>query len=775
MKKILSILLAVIIMATSCACALTVFAADDCSKGHTVTKWYNNSKNNHLGYCDECGATVKKAHELQKIGESEKATCLKDGYTRYECAYCSYAVSADTVTRLGHDIVSVTYDYDENNDGKFDDLDVYYEKTIDCRNEGCDFVTEKGTIGASNYCPGCEKHTLLKKTIVSATCQSVSYTIYYCSNPECESEFRINAENLADHRYTSKPTAPTCTEEGYTEYTCIFCGGSYQDEFIPAKGHTMNAPGGVYDYVYNVEGVDKCQITGTCADCGKSVVEVKNNTPAEKCDGCDKGISSKRITMPVSCEDSAQIEINCATCGTYNVTALPVGHSIKTATYLYNDDGTVDVTVECYDCNVTTTEETEYLDDQNCVKCSTKIQKRVVVSPTCSTNGYVKVTCPECGIYTESAKSSLSHAATFAEWSFDRSAGILTFKADCQRDGCDGHTYKAAIGTSGKCGRCGRDALLSKKVMYSTCTSEGYTEANCSYCGLLNNYDPKDILPHNDISSEIKATCTIGGCVKNTCKNCLYTTETKKTDPLGHTGGVTALRYNSSTGKKTTEGYCDRCSEFYKKESSIQYGENICTKCGGATIMSKAIVKPDCGSGTNGYTVINCEKCVSYETDIITAKHNYGAWVTTLEPTCVEAGQQERVCAICDSIQIDIIPANQTSDGRPKHQYVLMVKGYPATCTEDGLSDEMYCASCGEYKKSEVIPATGHAKDPDSMNPDFCSRCNSYVIGEGDTSIPCDCICHNRDGLAAFFFKILLFFCQILNINQKCDCGRVHY
>ena len=37
--------------------------------------------------------------------------------------------------------------------------------------------------------------------------------------------------------YTQKVTAPTCTEKGYTTYTCE-CGDSYVDNYVDAKGHT---------------------------------------------------------------------------------------------------------------------------------------------------------------------------------------------------------------------------------------------------------------------------------------------------------------------------------------------------------------------------------------------------------------------------------------------------------------------------------------------------------------------------------------------------------
>lgn len=41
------------------------------------------------------------------------------------------------------------------------------------------------------------------------------------------------------HSYTSNVTAPTCTEKGYTTYTCD-CGDTYQGDETAATGHTYN-------------------------------------------------------------------------------------------------------------------------------------------------------------------------------------------------------------------------------------------------------------------------------------------------------------------------------------------------------------------------------------------------------------------------------------------------------------------------------------------------------------------------------------------------------
>lgn len=45
--------------------------------------------------------------------------------------------------------------------------------------------------------------------------------------------------DVHEHSYTSKVTNPTCTEKGYTTYTCA-CGESYVDNYVKAKGHNYD-------------------------------------------------------------------------------------------------------------------------------------------------------------------------------------------------------------------------------------------------------------------------------------------------------------------------------------------------------------------------------------------------------------------------------------------------------------------------------------------------------------------------------------------------------
>ena len=68
------------------------------------------------------------------------------------------------------------------------------------------------------------------------------------------------------HTYTSEVTEPTCTERGYTTYTCVRCGESYVSDYTDALGHNYEA---VVTKPTRKEGG---YTTYTCKVCGHSYV-----------------------------------------------------------------------------------------------------------------------------------------------------------------------------------------------------------------------------------------------------------------------------------------------------------------------------------------------------------------------------------------------------------------------------------------------------------------------------------------------------------------------
>lgn len=80
-------------------------------------------------------------------------------------------------------------------------------------------------------------HNYIISQDVQASCMTPGYTEYYCTN--CYESYVEQTAYATGHSYTSYLIEPTMDSEGYTIYTCIFCGNSYSADFVP-KLERMN-------------------------------------------------------------------------------------------------------------------------------------------------------------------------------------------------------------------------------------------------------------------------------------------------------------------------------------------------------------------------------------------------------------------------------------------------------------------------------------------------------------------------------------------------------
>lgn len=108
-------------------------------------------------------------------------------------------------------------------------------------------------------------HSYTSEITTAPTCTTSGIRTYTCS--ECGESYTeyiaptghtdSNGDNYCDtcgtyiepshtHNYTSVVTAPTCTEQGYTTYTCSGCGDTYKANYTDALGHSFIELGSVY-------------------------------------------------------------------------------------------------------------------------------------------------------------------------------------------------------------------------------------------------------------------------------------------------------------------------------------------------------------------------------------------------------------------------------------------------------------------------------------------------------------------------------------------------
>ena len=98
------------------------------------------------------------------------------------------------------------------------------------------------------------QHTY-QAVITAPTCTEKGYTTYTC---DLCGDVQVQNIPATGHSHEAKVTAPTCTEGGYTIYTC-FCGDSYISDETAAAGHSYR--GGVCTVCHACQACGECQWT----------------------------------------------------------------------------------------------------------------------------------------------------------------------------------------------------------------------------------------------------------------------------------------------------------------------------------------------------------------------------------------------------------------------------------------------------------------------------------------------------------------------------------
>ena len=122
------------------------------------------------------------------------------------------------------------------------------------------------------------------------------------------------------HNYNSVVTAPTCTEAGYTTYTCSACGDTYTADAESATGHGQTTV--TYE---TVEDEEKHTVTTTCNTCGEETVSATtedcvDDDSDEVCDKCGGAVAPKGFVPQVS-NGFTTAEVNSETAADGTVTS----------------------------------------------------------------------------------------------------------------------------------------------------------------------------------------------------------------------------------------------------------------------------------------------------------------------------------------------------------------------------------------------------------------------------------------------------------------------
>ena len=255
--------------------------------------------------CSVCGEILTAQTEIPAVGHNYNSsvtapTCDADGYTTYTCTVCTHSYTADVVTKTGHSYNSTVTAPTCDADGY-----TTYTCTVCAHSYTADVVTKTGhsynstvtapTCTAAGYitytCKTCQStlsekteiaptgHSY-KETVTAPTCTAEGYTTHVCS--ACGDQYTdgtvaalghtestvagkaatctesgltdgvicsvckitITSQTTIapiDHTFNEKITPATCTDGGYTTYTCTVCDYSYVGAEVDALGHDWAA------------------------------------------------------------------------------------------------------------------------------------------------------------------------------------------------------------------------------------------------------------------------------------------------------------------------------------------------------------------------------------------------------------------------------------------------------------------------------------------------------------------------------------------------------
>lgn len=200
-----------------------------------------------LEICERCSTvqestTPKGEHEFSVT--TVPATCTSPGYTLRECSICGERHIEDITAALPHNYVAKVTPATCEGGGKTLHI---------CEGCGSSFVTDYTDPLGHSWDEGTE--------ITGSTCTGEGMTAYTCvrcgatrlegdaaaghvpgeaatcTTPQLCTKCGAVIVNALGHDYQEEVTEPTCTEMGYTTYTCSRCGDTYKGDYTDAAGH----------------------------------------------------------------------------------------------------------------------------------------------------------------------------------------------------------------------------------------------------------------------------------------------------------------------------------------------------------------------------------------------------------------------------------------------------------------------------------------------------------------------------------------------------------
>ena len=287
---------------TCTVCDYSTIGDNTEATGHSVDSWEVTAQptctkvGTEKGICTVCDEEVVQTikslgHDLGELTVEYEATCTKDGRKSQQCSRCGSKKNIETIPATGHNFG----DWIEPEDavcGQYCRYESYCSK--------CGFKTVKDAKPEHKY----------ESTVTAPTCTEMGYTTYTCKCGDTYVSDYVDVDTNK-HSFTSKITTPaTHTTNGVITYTCL-CGNTYTEETAKTPEHTYNS------IVTAPTCTEKGYTTYTC-ECGDSYVD----------DYVDvTGHTYKAVETAPTCTEKGYITYTCECGNSYVEDIDSTGHN----------------------------------------------------------------------------------------------------------------------------------------------------------------------------------------------------------------------------------------------------------------------------------------------------------------------------------------------------------------------------------------------------------------------------------------------------------------
>ena len=679
----------------------------DYEKCKAIREWIGkNVKYDREFVKDAANCPRKNAHDMTGAILDGYAVC--DGYA-FLFHYMANAVGLLTLIEEGYQIssglqhawnlvridgtfyytdnTSISLDKDGNVNGEFLlGQDTMFNLTVTPKNN--DIENTYSNISKDDWskehsvCKG--NHNLVMTGEGPATCETMGYTGYYCTNPGCIYRYRDYNKAPLGHNYDYTNgeiiQSQDCTHPEITRYRCTRCKDPKEVETKPSLGgHKWKAGDITKEPTCTANGEQQY----TCTVCHQT------KTESVKATGHNWEI---KITKDATCTSNGTYRRTCKTCGYFeNHTIQATGHK-----------------PEIRNKKEATCSTTGYTGDTYCSVCNKKLSSGKTIAKTSHTwvkQDNIPATCEKgelevekCSVCGETKETEISDPLghDYGEW-------VVIKKPTCTKYGLNKRYCKRCndfeVDTPEPTGH-QHTKIIDQKP--ATCEEKGYTgDVYCEDCRIIIQ-DGKEIAAtgHDWDDGKItkEPTQTSTGIKTYTCKTCKKTKEEIIPMLKGHhwdQGTITKQPTCTEQGEKTYKCTDEDCDETYTESIPATGHKN-----------TKVLNQKNATCESEGYTgdtyCDDCKQIIKAGKTISPTGHTWNDGMVKKAATCESEGIEVYICKTCKKTKEETIAPTG-------HTKTEIRNKKAATCKEEGYTGDTYCVTCGKKLASgETIAKTDH-------------------------------------------------------------------